>query len=88
LYLTSQQLFGGFANHGDAKMARMKKDTRLTFRVNSDLKREVEAIAMREGQSVARICEAFIIAGSDAYKKQGTKFLRRILGRLGTKMTD
>jgi len=69
-------------------MARMKKDTRLTFRVNSDLKRDVEAIATREGQSVARICEAFLMAGSDAYKKQGTKFLRRMLGQLGTKMTD
>lgn len=69
-------------------MAPMKKDTRLTFRVNSDLKKEVEAIATREGQSVARICEAFIIAGSDAYKRQGTKSLRRILGRLGTKTTD
>jgi len=69
-------------------MAPMKKDTRLTFRVNSDLKRDVEAIATREGQSVARICEAFIMAGSDAYKKQGTKSLRRMLGRLGTKATD
>jgi hypothetical protein len=78
----------GFPNYGDAKMARMKKDTRLTFRVNSDLKRNVEAIATREGQSVARICEAFIVAGSDSYKKQGTKFLRRMLGRLGTKMMD
>ncbi len=69
-------------------MAPMKKDTRLTFRVNSDLKRSVEAIATREGQSVARICEAFIMAGSDAYRKQGTRSLRRMLGRLGTKMTD
>jgi hypothetical protein len=69
-------------------MAPMKKDTRLTFRVRSDLKRDVESIAAREGQSVARICEAFIMAGSDAYKKQGTKSLRRMLGRLGTKSTD
>ena len=79
---------GGFPNYEDAKMARMKKDTRLTFRVSSDLKREVEAIATSEGQSVARICEAFITSGSDAYKKQGTRFLRRMLGRLGTKATD
>ena len=69
-------------------MAPMRKDTRLTFRVSSDLKREVAAIATREGQSVARICEAFIMAGSDAYKKQGTRSLRRMLGRLGTKTTD
>jgi len=66
----------------------MKKDTRLTFRVNSNLKRDVEAIATREGQSVARICEAFIVAGSDAYKKEGKRFIQRMLGRLGTRVTD
>lgn len=44
--------------------------------------------AAREDQGVARICEAFIMAGSDAYKRQGTKFLRLMLGRLGTKTTD
>ena len=82
------RFLSGFPNCEDANMAPMKKDTRLTFRVNSDLKRDVEAIATREGQSVARICEAFIMAGSDAYKKQGTKFLRWMLGRLGTKTTD
>jgi len=87
-YLLSQQILSGFPQMRDVKMAPMKKDTRLTFRVNSDLKRDVEAIATREGQSVARICEAFIMAGSDAYKKQGTKSLRRMLGRLGTKTTD
>jgi hypothetical protein len=66
----------------------MKKDTRLTFRVHSNLKKDVEAVATREGASVARICEAFLLAGSDAYKKQGTKFLQRMLGRLSTKPID
>lgn len=66
----------------------MKKDTRLTFRVSSSLKREVEAIAAREGQSVARICEAFLLAGSDSYKKQGAKFLERMVGRLGVKRSS
>lgn len=86
--LNKSTAFNGFHNCGDAKMAPMKKDTRLTFRVNSDLKKDVESIAAREGQSVARICEAFIMAGSDAYKKLGTKSLRPMLGRLGTKATD
>ena len=69
-------------------MARMRKDTRLTFRVSSNLKKEVETIANREGQSVARICEAFIMAGSNAYKKEGGKLLQRMLGLLGTKAID
>jgi predicted transcriptional regulator len=66
----------------------MKKDTRLTFRVRSDLKRELETIATRECQSVARICEAFLLAGSDAYKKEGTKLLQRLIGRLSTRSLD
>jgi hypothetical protein len=32
-----------------------------------------------------RICEAFLPAGSDAYKKQGGKFVKRALARLITK---
>lgn len=59
----------------------MKKDTRLTFRVRSDLKGRMEAIAASEGRSVAQICEAFLRAGSEAYKKQGAKFLQRFLAK-------
>jgi hypothetical protein len=63
----------------------MKKDARLTFRVRSDLKKGVEAIANREGHSVAQICEAFLLAGSEAYEKQGSRFIKRVLARLITK---
>src|SRR5258708_6731470 len=49
----------------------------LAFR--SSLKKEVEGIANREGHSVAQICEALLLAGSDAYKKQGGKFVKRAL---------
>jgi len=49
------------------------------------MKREVEGIANREGQGGAQICEAFLLAGSDAYKKQGGKFVKRALARLITK---
>jgi hypothetical protein len=66
----------------------MKKDTRLTFRARSDLKKELETIATREGQSVARICEAFLLAGFDAYKKDGTRLLQRLIGRLSTKSLE
>jgi hypothetical protein len=79
--LKSQSRRGG-------KISPMKKDTRLTLRVSSNLKKEIEAIATREGQSVARICEAFIVAGFDGYRKQGTKFLQPILGRLGVRSAN
>src|SRR5262245_17686488 len=61
---------------------KMKKDSRLTFRVRSTLKKEIEEIATREGQSVARICEVFLLAGSEVYRRRGSKFLHPYLGRL------
>jgi hypothetical protein len=59
----------------------MKKDTQLTFRIRSDLKKELETIAAREGRSVAQICEAFLKAGSESYMKKGAGFLQRFLAQ-------
>jgi hypothetical protein len=65
----------------------MKKDTQLTFRVRSDLKNELEIIAAREGRSVAQVCDAFLKAGTESYKKKGPGFLQRLLAQTpsGTK---
>jgi predicted transcriptional regulator len=60
----------------------MKKNTRLTLRVPSTLKERIEEIAEREGQSAARICEAFLLAGIDGYAKRGRKSLEPLLGRI------
>jgi hypothetical protein len=59
----------------------MRKDTRLTFRVHSSLKNDLEAIAAREGRSVAQICDAFLKASSETYLKKGPQFLQRFLSR-------
>jgi hypothetical protein len=40
-----------------------------------------EAIAAHEGRSVAQICDAFLKAGSEAYRKNGPKYLQRFLSR-------
>ena len=61
--------------------APMKKDTTFTFRIRSDLKRSLEAIAAREGRSMAQICEAFLKAGSEIYVKKGPNYLRPFLAR-------
>lgn len=64
----------------------MKKDSRLTFRVPSSLKKEVEAIAKCENQTAATICEAFLVAGSEAYRRKGRRFLERYIGRINWKL--
>ena len=57
------------------------KDTRLTFRVGSDLKKKLESVAASEGRSVAQICEAFLRGALVTYQKEGTKYVRRFLAR-------
>jgi hypothetical protein len=66
----------------------MRKDTRLTFRVHSTLKKNIEAIASREGRSVAQICDAFLKVGSEIYIKEGPKFLQRLLSRQKKESTE
>jgi hypothetical protein len=66
----------------------MKKDTQLTFRIRSELKKELETIAAREGRSVAQVCEAFLKAGSDSYKKKGSGFIQRLLAKDQPKLKD
>jgi hypothetical protein len=57
----------------------MRKDTRLSFRVGSELKKTLEAVAAIEGRSVAQVCEVFLRAGSEVYKNEGTRLLQRFL---------
>ena len=61
------------------EFAAMRKDTRFTLRIRSELKKELETIAAREGRSVAQVCEAFLKAGSESYKKKGSGFVQRFL---------
>jgi hypothetical protein len=68
--------------------ARMKKDLRFTFRIGSDLKKDLEKIAAQEGRSVAQICDAFLKAGTEAYRKSGPKYLQRFLSRRENSLAD
>jgi len=57
----------------------MRKDTQFTLRIPTSLRRELQEIANHERRSVAQICEAFMRAGSEGYKKHGSKYLQRFL---------
>jgi predicted transcriptional regulator len=59
------------------------KDTRLNFRIRSELKKKLESVAAAEARSVSQICEAFLQAGLNAYEKEGAKYIRRLLARHG-----
>jgi len=57
----------------------MKKDSQFTFRIPLVLKEKLEEIAKSEGRSVAQVCQAFLRAGIEGYKKRGVDFLRAYL---------
>ncbi len=59
----------------------MRKDDRLSFRISSDLKKEIEGIAKREGRTVAQVSEAFVRSGVDNYRKLGTRAIQKWLSR-------
>jgi hypothetical protein len=59
----------------------MRKDTALSFRIPGHLKTELEKVALSEGRSLAQVCEALLAGGLEIYKKEGPKYLQRLLSR-------
>ena len=41
----------------------------------------MEEIASSEGRSTAQICEAFLKAGTDNYRKKGSKFIKGFIAQ-------
>ena len=59
----------------------MRKDTALSFRVTNALKAELEKLAASEGRSLSQVCEALLVAGLRGYRKEGPKYLHRVVAR-------
>ena len=51
----------------------------MAFRVSPDLKSEIQEIAHREARSLSQVCE--LSKGVQAYKKEGPKFLQRLVAK-------
>ena len=57
------------------------KNQQIGFRLPSDLKKELEHVAKREGRTLSQICEMFVAGGLEAYRREGTKYIQRLLSR-------
>jgi hypothetical protein len=57
-----------------------KKDF-LAFRVSPTLKDEIQEIAVSEARSISQICELLLVEGVEAYKKDGPKFIQRLVAK-------
>jgi len=57
----------------------MRKDERVGFRIPKDVKKILSHIAIREGRSLAQVCELFLRGGIATYRKEGSEYLQRLL---------
>jgi predicted transcriptional regulator len=53
----------------------------LAFRVPPELKRELQRIADDEQRAVSQVCEMLLYDGVEAYKKEGPKFMQRLVAK-------
>ena len=53
----------------------------LAFRVSPTLKKEIHEIATGEARSISQICELLLVEGVEAYKKEGPKFIQRLVAK-------
>lgn len=59
----------------------MAKKDFLAFRINPELKQQIEQIADEEQRSISQICELFLRGAVEDYKKDGAQFIQRLLAR-------
>jgi hypothetical protein len=60
----------------------------LGIRINPELKKLLEEVGEGEERSVSQICELLLRTGVEAYKKEGPKYLQRLLSRQKKEPTE
>lgn len=79
MHTLCQALLAGKAHTLQYNVSEMRKDTALSFRIPRRLKADLEKVALSEGRSLSQVCEALLAGGLDVYKKEGPKYLQRLL---------
>ena len=60
----------------------------LVFRVNPELRRDIQQIADEEQRTITQICEMLLREGIEAYKKEGPKFMQRLVAKQKARVKD
>jgi len=58
----------------------------LAFRVKPELKFDIQRIADDEQRNISQICEMLLHEGVETYKKEGPKFMRRLVAKQKLRM--
>ena len=60
----------------------------MAFRVSPDLKNEIQGIANSEARSISQVCELLLTEGVHTYKKEGPKFMQRLVAKQKARVKD
>jgi hypothetical protein len=60
----------------------------LAFRVAPELKRELQRVADDEQRPLSQVCEMLMYEGIEAYNKEGSKFIQRLVVKQRTRIKD
>jgi hypothetical protein len=60
----------------------------LAFRVAPELKRELQRLADDEQRALSQVCEMLLNEGVEAYKKEGHKFVQRLVAKQKARVKD
>jgi hypothetical protein len=52
---------------------------KIKDRLSANLKRELQDVARREERTLLQICEMFVAGGLESFRKEGVKYLQRLL---------
>lgn len=66
----------------------MAKTEFVAFRVAPELKRELQRMADDEQRALSQICEMLLHEGVEAYKKEGNRFIQRLVAKQKTRVKD
>lgn len=60
----------------------------LVFRVDPALRRDIQRIADEEQRTITQVCEMLLNEGVEAYKKEGNKFIQRLVAKQKTRVKE
>ncbi len=60
----------------------------IAFRVAPELKRELQRIADDEQRALSQLCEMLLYEGVESCKKEGPKFLQRLVAKRKARVKD
>ena len=56
--------------------------------MNPELRRDIQQIADEEQRTITQVCEMLLHEGVEAYKKEGPKFMQRLVAKQKARVKD